>query len=231
SDYGLLNLDGSPRASVLLLEKYAPMMKELRNRPQGDEFVTIDRDAHAGGYWYLAFYQGKDQYGKLKKDGKMMGIKTVGTGTDSTNTPLLAVGNTQYNGNNPPKFLNAEFNYFKIKDVSGTWVDVKKGDVIAVTINQPVLAKASVGNLQEAKWVCPQNASSKPGGVYLSSTPASSLEIKIPIANDVSYLEDAVIDEFTLTESLTGETEVFLQMAADQRACFGEILNFTLTPK
>ena len=231
SDYGLLNLDGTPRPSIQLLEKYAPMMKTHRNRPKTDEFITIDRDGNSGGYWYLAFYEGKDKYAKLRKDGKMMGIKTDGTGTDSANTPLLAVGNTKYTGSNPPKFLNSEFNYFKIKDESGNWVDVKKGDIVSVTKNQPVLAKASVGNLQEAKWLCPQNASINLGGVYLTSTNASALQVKIPIAKDVNYLEDAVIDEFTLTESLITETKAFLQMAADKRAYFGEILDFTLLPK
>lgn len=231
SDYGLLNLDASPRPSIQLLKKYAPMMKKPRNRPKADEFITIDRDENSGGYWYLAFYQGKDQYAKLKEQGKMMGIKTAGTGTDSTNTPLLAVGNTKYNGNNPPKFLNAEFNYFKIKDESGTWIDVKKGGIVLVSKKQPILAKISIGNLQEAKWISPQNSSSKQGGVYLSSTIVSSLKIRVPIVKDVDYLEDAAIDEFILADSLTNDTEVFLQMNADKRACFGEVLNFTLIPK
>ena len=231
SDYGLLNLDGTPRPSIKILEKYAPLMKTPRNRPKADEIVTIDRDGHSGGYWYLAFYKGKDQYAELRKQGKMMGIKTAGTGTDSANTPLLAVGNTKYNGSNPPKFLNAEFNYLKIKDKSGTWVDVKKGDVISITKNQPVLAKASVGNLQEAKWLCPQNSPAKPGAVYLSSTKASSLQVKIPISKDVNYLEDALTGEFVLAKSLTHEIKASLQMTADKRAYFGEILNFTLLPK
>jgi len=231
SDYGLLNLDGTPRPSIKILEKYAPLMKTPRNRPKADEIVTIDRDGHSGGYWYLAFYKGKDQYAELRKQGKMMGIKTAGTGTDSANTPLLAVGNTRYNGSNPPKFLNAEFNYLKIKDKSGTWVDIKKGDVISVTKNQPVLAKASVGNLQEAKWLCPQNASINLGGVYLTSTNASALQVKIPISKDVNYLEDALTGEFVLAKSLTHEIKASLQMTADKRAYFGEILNFTLLPK
>jgi hypothetical protein len=231
SDYGLLNLDGTPRASIQLLEKYAPMMKKPRNRPKAHEFITIDRDGNSGGYWHLALYEGKDQYAKLRKDGKMMGIKTAGTGTDSASTPLLAVGNTRYTGSNPPKFLNAEFNYFKIKDESGKWVDVKKGDIISITKNQPVLAKASIGNLQEAKWLCPQSASINPGDVCLTSTNASALQIKVPISKDVNYLEDAVIDEFILTESLTTETKASLQMAADKKTYFGEILDFTLLPK
>ncbi len=87
----------------------------------------------------------------------MLGVRTAGTGTTSADTPLVAVGNTAYNGRNPPKYLNAEFNWFKIKIGNGDWIEVANGDRIRVPRNQPISAMASVGNLQDT-WRRPSTA-------------------------------------------------------------------------
>ena len=92
-----------------------------------------------------------------------------------------------------------------------------------------MLATASVGNLQDATWLTPANCAGKPGAVYLAATDNSALKLKQPILKDTSRLEDAVFGEsFVLTEGITTETKVELQMTADGRALFGEKLYFTL---
>ncbi|MCX7045198.1 MAG: beta-galactosidase [Candidatus Sumerlaeota bacterium] len=231
SDYGIMNQDGTPRPAALLMLKYSMLMQAARPLPKPDTWLTIDRDAHAGGYCYLAFHEGRDAYAQARKEGKPLGIKTLGTGTDSTNTPLVAVGNTPYTGQNPPKYLNAEFNWLKIKDAEGQWVEVKSGARIAVAKDAPVLALASVGNLQEAEWIAPETASGKSGAVYLSSTSESALKLKKPLPRNTPSLADADFGEFTLSPGIAAPTSVELQMTAEGRMWFGEKLSFALAPK
>ena len=155
SDYGICNPDGTPRPSALLIKKYASRFKEPREYPEPTEWLTIDTDAHPGGYWHITFNHGKDAYAKAVANGKNLGIKTEGTGTTSVTAPLVAVGNKPYNGSNPPKYLNAEFNWLKIKSAKGGWVEAADGTEIAVKANASVLAMVSVGNTQEATWLTP----------------------------------------------------------------------------
>jgi len=230
SDYGILNPDRTLRPSAKLLLKYAPALKAERAYPKANDWLTIDRDAHPGGYWYLTFNTGKDAYQKAREAGKNLGLRTSGTGTNSTNTPLLAVGNTNYNGNNPPKYLNAEFNWFQIKSAEGKWLEVKDGTVVPVKRGAPVFARASLGNLQEATWLTPQTAKDKIGGVYLASTKDSGFVFRKAIPQDTAYLKDADLGEFVLVNGISLTQKMILQMMAMDRAWFGEKLDFTLQP-
>lgn len=171
-------------------------------------------------------------YEKVSKEGKTLGIRTAGTGTTSANTPLLAVGNTKYNGKNPPKYLNAEFNWFKVKIGDGDWVTVNKCSTLQVPKDTPVSAIASVGNLQEATWLTPEKCKDKPGAVYLVSTGESGLQFKIAIETNTAWNKDTEFGgSFILTNGISKETKVEIQMNAEGRAWFGEKLRFTLSTK
>jgi hypothetical protein len=229
SDYGVLNSDGTLRPSGALLQQYAAKFKTPRSYPKPDTWFTMDRDAHNGAHWHIAFNEGAETFGAAAAQGRQLGIRTPGTGTTSADTPLLAVGNTKYNGRNPPRYLDAEFNWFKIKSASGDWIEVRNGTHIRVPRNELILATASVGNLQDATWLTPASCAGKPGAVYLASTDASALKLKQPIAKDTARLEDAEFgDSYTLTQGVVTETKVALQMTAEGRAWFGEKLRFTL---
>jgi len=43
----------------------------------------------------------------------------------------------------------------------------------------PVIARASVGNLQEATWLIPENCKDRPVAVYLATIPGSELQFKL----------------------------------------------------
>ncbi len=230
SDYGIMNPDGTPRPAADLLAKYAPLIKTPRHYPPGTVPFDFDRDAHPGGYWYVAFNTGKDACASAAAQGANVDIRTPATGTTSANVPLVAVGNTPYNGTNPPKYLNAEFNWFRIKDSAGNWIDVRSRRTIAVAADRPILAAASVGNLHEAKWLTPQSAAGRPGAVYLASTENSQLQFRQPIPKDTPHLNDADFGSFTIG-TITTEMSVEVQMTAHKRASFGEKLTFTLSPK
>ncbi|MBE0537570.1 MAG: beta-galactosidase [Phycisphaerae bacterium] len=230
SDFGIMNPDGTPRPAAVMLAQYAARIKAAREYPVGGIPFIADRDAHPGGYWYMAFNTGKDACAAAASRGGNINVRTAGTGTTSADTPLAAVGNVAYNGTNPAKYLNAEFNYFRVRDVAGRWVDVRNGDTVRVAADRAVLAAASVGNLQEAKWLTPENAAGRDGAVYLASTEHSQLAFRRPIGRDTPYLHDAEFDEFTLG-TVTEETAVEARMAASGRAAFGEKIAFTLRPE
>jgi len=230
SDYGIMNPDGTPRPAAQILAEYAPKIKAPRDYPAGTLPMTIDRDAHPGGYWYLAFNTGKDACVAASALGANITIRTAGTGTTSVDTPLVAVGNVPYNGTNPPKYLNAEFNWFRVQDAAGRWIDIRNGDTVTFAAGRPILAEASVGNLQEAICLTPESASGRDGAVYLASTANSQLEFREPIGLDTSYLHDADFSHFTIG-TISEETAVEIQMVAAGRAAFGEKIAFTLRPQ
>jgi len=190
----------------------------------------MDPDAHSGGHWRIAYNEGAAAYQAAKAQGRKLGVRTPGTGTTSTDTPLVAVGNTKYNGHNPPKYLDAEFNWFQFKVAGGSdWIEVSDGDRFIVPRGKPIVAVASVGNLQEATWLTAASCRGKPGAVYLAATGGSGLKLKRPIAKDTARFEDAEFGEsFLLTEGISADTKVELQMTAEDRAWFGEKLRFTL---
>lgn len=231
TDYGILNPDGTLRPSGELLRDYASRFRARTGYPAADTWVTMDRDSHAGSHWYFANNDGAKAYKAAAAEGKKLGIRTPGTGTTSADTPLVAVGNTLYNGHNPPKYLDAEFNSLKIRIGEGPWIEVAQGAKIRVPKNTPIMATASVGNIQEATWLAAANAAGKPGAVYLASTAASGVTVKQPVAKDTVWQADAEFGpSFLLSQGISAEMNAELQMKAEGRAWFGEKLRFILTP-
>jgi len=117
-----------------------------------------------------------------------------------------------------------------VQDAAGRWIDIRNRDTVTVAAGRPILADASVGNLQEATWLTPKSASGRDGAVYLASTANSQLEFRQPIGQDTPYLHDATFARFTIG-TISEETAVEIQMVAAQRAAFGEKIAFTLRPQ
>jgi hypothetical protein len=231
SDFGIINADGTSRPSTEIFKKYARLFKTPRLYPEPESWFTIDRDSHAGSYWHIVFHEGADAYKQATEAGKKLGVRTPGTGTNSANTQLVAVGNSKYNGHNPPKYLDAEFNWFKIKVGEGPWIEITDGATIQVPQNKPIMVTASVGNLQDATWLTPASCEGKPGAVYLESTDNSGIKFSKAIIKDTPRLQDADFGEsFLLPKGVSVKTLVELQMTAKGRAWFGEKLRFALEP-
>lgn len=154
SDYGIINPDGTDRGVTRIIRKRG---SEYLNGPSAkpvDHWITIDRDAHPDGI-SAAYDAIKDEFWRAIDSGKTPGLRTEATGTDSTNCPLIAVGNVPCTGSNPPKYLDAAF------DV----VEVKNG-----------MARVTLTNLGEAAW-SPMPGPDGKGAVYLV---AGDTEVPIP---------------------------------------------------
>jgi len=139
------------------------------------------------------------------------------------------VGNTEYNGKNPLKYLNSEFNYIQIMNVNGKWVEVNDGSRVKVHYNKPIHIRASVRNTEEAEWLSPLKYHSKKGTVYLSNR-HGDIEFKQPISQDVPYMSSVNIPEFVLTKGITSKKEVVFELTALNRAWFGEKNKVILIP-
>ena len=214
SDFGLVNPDGTPRPAFDVVRKYsskfaqvgddtciAPRDPSQRNprRP----VIMLDLDAHHADAWdYYA-----PQYLVAVRAGHLPYLTTKGTGTTSADCPLLAVGNTVCNGQNPPQFLNAEFNSVECHPAA-------VGNVVAVKQNAVLTCRVSVGNLAEAKWLKPDAGQlGQEGRVYLSCAVApSGKSIQVPIQADTDYLGDASTATFTVPLADELQQTVTLQM-------------------
>ncbi len=231
SDFGIINPDTTPRPAAELISRYAGQLKQPRNWPAPTAWFELDCDAHAGGYWYVCFNTGREAYQRAENAKEQLGVRTAGTDTNSADTPLVAVGNRPCTGQNPPKYLNAEFNVLQILDATGSWVDAFDGSTITVTNSAPVRARVSVGNTQEALWLAPAGGAARTGDVLLVTTDESAATGSWPLPHNTACLADANFGEIELTQPITAPTRIELQMCAQDRTRFGEKRSFVLVPQ
>ena len=223
SDFGIANPDGTPRPMATMLKKYAPIMKTERTYNEGEVPFVVDRDAHAGGYWYMAFNTGRDAYKAAREQKKQLKLISEATGKTSADVPLKAIGNVPCNGYNPPKYLNAEFNSVMLVLPNGTHIGVMNDAEIEMPKNSPVVVDVSVGNLGEATWVCSSGKAIKDGDVILE---AGTHRVKI--GQIVPRFGDAVLKKVVLAETLNGKRTFTLRLNAFGRTNFGEVFTFTV---
>ncbi len=222
SDYAVINPDLTLRPAALEFTKMAKMTAKPYPAKKPNYWIEIDRDLYTIGYAGILADK-RAEYGKAIGEGKAVGLKTKGTGTDSSNFPRIAVGGTPLNGNNPPKFLNAEFNSLEIQNASGEWVKVEDGAKIPVKPNTPVFARASVGNTNEVKWLAKGKSA-----VFLKATAGESKTLA-PISKDTPFLCDAEIPIFKLSDGIKTETLASFQMVTGD-ITFGEKRYVKLIP-
>jgi len=218
-----VNPDGTPRPAALEIQKLMEKLARSIDAPQPDTFFEIDRDKHITGFAGLYAELG-DDYAKAVESGKTPGLRTEATGKTSADVPLTAVGNRPYNGHNPLKHLNAEFNWIKINGHPAS-----DDGVIEVERGKPIWVEASVGNTGEARWLAPGSATS--GAVYLSVKPPHGDSILAPIAADTPFLAEATVPRFELAKSAEAEMTYAFRVVAKDRAEFGEIVRVTVRAK
>lgn len=200
SDYGIIAPSGAERPAARLTRTYAPRFRAAA-APVPDEWMDFDRDAHAGGYCRAAFHEGAAAYGAAQKKGRMLGVRLDGTGFDSGNCPLVAVGNVPCDGTNPPKHLDAEFD---------AWSTTRAGDRIEI--------RARLGNVGAAAWL---PGSVQQGGCALVARDGTGKEIACaPLHARVGRL--GATEELTLSvPAAAGRVRVRLE--ARGRCPFGDV--------
>jgi hypothetical protein len=213
SDYGVLNGDGSWRPVSHVIHDQAARMTSPRPSQPVDEWLTVDRDASVRGV--AGMYESVAQrYTRLINAGKNPGLRTDGYGLDSATAPLIAVGNVPYRlRGNPHKYLNAEFDQLQIQDAQGRYRTVTKGSVIKLRRGAPVMVRAIVGNLGEAKWLSAEGH----GQVVLTCGEAFT-----PLPRDVQPLGTIRLQDFQVCELQESMDLVFQMGVWSPEILFGE---------
>jgi len=241
SDFGIVEPDRTERPAARLIREYGPRLKTPRGKQRPEVWFEFDRDAHAGGYWRAAFNEGAQAYRAAAKGGKTLGVRTAGTGTDSATVPLVAVGNVPCDGSNPPKYLDAEFNYLQVRNADGVWQEAADGAVIAVASGQAVRARASVGNTQEAAWLTREDqpvlltvrekaaAQRLRLGIALLPRQGSGVSAGVPYLSDVNFGEFDLFSGTSQPVALPVTLSVCMELQGRGPAIpFGEARVFTL---
>ncbi|MFQ3548652.1 MAG: hypothetical protein SNJ70_02730 [Armatimonadota bacterium] len=219
SDFGILNPDITLRPAAMVLKDMADDFTKERITPEPDYFIKIDRDLYTTGYAGV-FQTYKSDYVKAVLDSKNPAFYTDGTNTDTSNTPMLAVGNVPINGSNPPKYINSEFNYVKINNQV-----VRRGDELTIKKDEPIKIEVSVGNTSEAKWLSlPEN---QKGSVGLKLVMNGS-ESLISITEDVPMFSDTIINTEIMPNQTEGTISLKLNMEVLNITPFGEIFDCKL---
>lgn len=215
SDYGVLNPDGSDRPATSVIREHARAFVDAPRVKPVDAWIEIDRDARADGVTGI-YTTVKDEFWRLVEEGKTPGLRTAGTGTDSGNCPLVAVGNTPCDGSNPPKYLDAFFDSVEIRGADGAWVAVEKDGQAKVAAGMPVVARIRVTNLGEASWRADGD-----GAVRL--TVSGLVTHHAALAAPVPHFGAAVWEEVVIVpDGVTASGVVVLSFEAAGRTGFGE---------
>ena len=135
SDYGVINSDGSDRAVTKVIRENGPKFLASSAKPT-DYWITIDRDAHPDGLAGI-YDEVKAEFWDAIDKGLTPGLRTAGTGTDSSNCPLVAVGNTPCNGTNPPKYLDAAIDVVEVsgKSMRIEFTNLGEAELLSKNVN------------------------------------------------------------------------------------------------
>lgn len=227
SDYGIINPDGSDRPVTRVIRDNAAAFIDGPSAKPVTDWLVIDRDAHAAGI-AGAYDKVKDTFWALVAEGKTPGLKTDATGTTSADCPLIAVGNTAFDGTNPPKYLDGFFDRVEVLDASGAWVAIERGAAVNVLAGAPVKARMRVTNLGEARWLASQ-PEAKAGAVHIVTEGDRTSLIALP--SDVPRHGSCELADVVLREAALDVPErVILTFESKDRAKFGPQFQFTIEP-
>ncbi len=219
SDYGIINPDGTYRPATHVIKKHKNVFKKQKICP-ADCKILIDRDKTAMGVAGI-YNNVKNTFWQLIDEGKKPELISEGTGTNSHNCPLIAVGNVPYNGSNPLKYLDAYFDCIACVNGKEERV-IQKGDIIELTKEMDIIKlRVICTNLGEAEWLAGELQNPSEGDVYL--VVYSGQEQKIPLKESLQRGETT---EFCFDIPIKDETTVELIMESYQRARFGPKYSF-----
>lgn len=225
SDYGIINPDGTDRPVTKVIRETAETFINAPSAKPVDHWITFNRDPHPDGI--AGIYDAvKDEFWAAIEDGKTPGLRTDGTGTTSADCPLTAVGNVEYNGSNPPKYLDGFFDVVEVRNDAGAWQRVADGGfVVGVGEGKPVVARLTITNLGEAAWL-PLPAMNVTGSVSVFTG-----DVRIPVFERVEKFGQIVLEEVTLMpEGVSEPTPIELRFEAQGRAVFGPRFTIVARP-
>ena len=227
SDYGVINPDGTDRPVTQVIRQQGPLFTRAPDARPVDMWLTFDRDAHTDGLTGIYSALERDFWGAIEA-GRIPGLRTEATGSDSTNCPPLAVGNIPWDGSNPPKYLDAFFDYVEIRAADDSWMRVLPSESATIAADRPILLRATFTNLGEATLVPPAEAGDTPGGVYV--TVVGDLEASVPLTERLHRFEQQQLVIPVTEASPNDPATITLRFEAKDRTPFGQHFVLNLSP-
>lgn len=220
SDYGVINPDGSDRPVSAVIRSYAREYLDGPSARRIDYWITIDRDLHCEGLAGI-YDAAEPSFWNAIKLGLTPGLRTDGTGKDSSNCPLVAVGNVPCTGSNPPKYLDAALDVVEVQ-VGNKWVRVRDGDTVPAS--DPLRFRVQFTNLGEARLLPATNAK-KTGTVAILAN-VGGREWRAPMPGPVIGHLSSGTAQFALSAppSLGSPIDVTLTFYCIGRTPFGDKL-------
>ncbi|MGC8862590.1 MAG: hypothetical protein ACP5R5_07420, partial [Armatimonadota bacterium] len=234
SDYGIIEPDGTDREVTKVIREYGPKFVDGPSLKSVNHWIAFDRDTHPDGIAGV-YDEVKAQFWAAIENGKVPGLKTAGTGTDSCTSPNLAVGNTPVPEPDaagkiakPLKYLDGAFDLVEVQAADGNWTRVESGATLTVDPNRPVVARLTLTNLGESAW-----SDRGPCAVVVSAassaTPAEGA-VQIALPRKVGHMESVTLDGVEIAAATHRRAEVALRLLAKGKGEFGERFRVTLKP-
>ena len=130
------------------------------------------------------------------------------------------MGDTPCNGANPPRYLDGAFDSVEVLGKDGAWEQVDKGGSVIVDAKMPIVARVTLTNLGEARWLT-QGA----GAVSIIAGDEST-----PLPAPVAHLGSITLSNVRLAPlGARLPADITLTLDAQGRTAFGEKFRITLT--
>lgn len=211
SDFGIINPDGTDKPVTKVIRENSRKFLDAPIPKKPDYWIEIDRDLHPVGVAGI-YDDAKDRFWAAIAKGQTPGLRTAGTGTDSSNAA--------------PKYLEAVFDSIQLLGADGKWIEVPKDGSVKASLASPVMARAEFTNLGEAKLLKQSSNGAVQLAIYLSDKRAGAQ----PIAEDVAHLRSATADAFKLLDAKPTEPTKVTITFSNGSVEFGERFSFTLEP-
>ena len=228
SDYGIINCDGTDRPVTKVIRENAKAFINGPDAPEITQWITIDRDLHPTGINGI-YEANKEAFWSAIDAGEVPGFRTEATGTDSTNCPLIAVGNVPYDGENPPKYLDGFFDKVEVMNSNGEWVELDDGGEVMVTTGERASLRVTFVNLGEATWRA--NAGGEPGTVSVLMREGFHVGFGVIILHDLPRHGRIVDMNIDVPYTIDKPRELVLTFAAGGRTEFGPRFNLRFVPE
>jgi len=226
SDFGIIEPDGTDRKVTKVIREWGPRFVNGPSIKPIDFWITIDRDKHPSGVTGI-YEEVSEQFWQAIESGKTPGLRTIGTGTDSCNSPDLAVGNTKPNGTNPLKYLDSAFDFVELRTANGSWLRVSPGDKVNVAKANEVELRIGLTNLGESAWSPQKDCQVSLVGIDSEGQTV----VKAALTERVDHLESKVLSGIRFVHKRTDSpSEITLRLYTPKKGYFGEKFRLVLEP-
>ncbi len=226
SDFGIIEPDGTDREVTRVIREWGPKFVNGPSLKPVDQWITIDRDRYPNGITGV-YQEVQDAFWSALALGKTPGLRTEGTGTNSCNSPDLAVGNTKPNGTNPLKYLDAAFDLVEVKMSNGDWHRVLPNQRLRADRSGKLTLRMKLTNLGESKW----SPEPKCRVSLLAFDSEGRLIARFGLNRPVARFESVEIPRFELSiPPASHAREIVLRLSAEAKGFFGEVFKVVLEP-